>query len=76
MVVISGLSANRIHRQRYSRYSYRWLPLLGFLSDIHHRQTFSLFDVCLVSAGQVQGLDTHSANNEQVENRSKRDRKT
>ena len=30
---------------------------------------FSLFNVYLISAGQVQGLDTHRATNEQVQNR-------
>ena len=37
---------------------------------------FSLFNVYLVSAGQVQGLDTHRATNEQEQKWPQNNRKT
>ena len=48
-----------------------WSPLLiTEWFSWHHHLTFNLLNVCLVSVGQVQGLNTWRATNEQVRNRT------
>ena len=44
--------------------------------DEIHTKEFSLFNVYLVSVGQVQRLDTHGATNEQMKNGPQSDRET